>query len=496
MYSAECLAVERGLSFAELMENAGRACSEIIFERYGIKKYLIISGKGKNGGDGFVCARILAEKGCDTTILLPCGRPVDDISINNMNLVDGGRIYETADHGSLINEADVIIDALFGTGFRGEPDEDISALINAVNSSGKPVVSIDTPSGTECDTAEIHGACFKAELTVAISALKPIHIMKPSRSVCGEIAVADIGITASELERSCDITKFILSDEDIRRSLPQRPEVSHKGTFGNALCILGSRNMPGAAKIASEGALRSGAGLVTLAFPDAAYNAIAPSIREQVMLPCPSGNEGTFSASAADTIIQKSKACTAALIGCGIGRNEETAALVKEIFGRIEIPLIADADALNCIGTSSDMIKNAKSSVIITPHPAEMSRLTGKSVSQITDGPCEAAADFARENGCTVILKGANTVVCNSRADRIYVNTSGNSGLAKGGSGDLLAGILVSLSAQGMEPFDAACAAVYIHGGCADEYAAYVSKAGMLPGDLISYLPGYLKKFE
>ncbi len=498
MYSAECSAVKRGISFTQLMENAGSACAEIISAEYTDTRLrvLIISGKGKNGGDGFVIARHLIEKGYSVKIYLPCGRPADEISVNNMNLVDGGIIYEGEDFGALIDESDIIVDAVYGTGFKGALNEKCSSLARAINESGKAVVSIDIPSGAECDTAKVNGEVFRASLTVAISAVKPIHIMKPYNTVCGKIKIADIGITAEDFSASQGTVFFTYCDEDIKELLPARPVVSNKGTFGNALCAAGSRNMPGAAKISSAGAVRSGAGLVTLAFPDSAYSAVAPCITEQVMLPCPSDSEGTFSANAAEVILKKAVSCSALMLGCGIGLNDDTAELTERIVTGAEIPLLLDADALNCLSKNTGILKKAKAPVIITPHPGEMSRLTGKSIEEILASPFDTARSFADEYNCTVVLKGANTIVCEAGKNEIYITTTGNSGLAKGGSGDLLSGIVVSLLAQGMKPFDAACAGVYIHGGCADETAEKLSKRGMTVTDITGHLPVYLKKLE
>ena len=497
MYEAECSAVERGISFAQLMEKAGSACAGIIFDEYCREgtRVLVISGKGKNGGDGFVIARHLLEKGCAVKVYLPCGRPSGGIAADNMNLVDESLIYED-DFSALISESEIIVDAVYGTGFRGSLDEKCSALARAVNESGKTVVSIDIPSGAECDTARVNGEVFKADMTIAISAVKPVHVMKPSKNVCGRVVTADISITEEDFKKAGGALLFTYTDEDIKKILPARPEVSNKGTFGNALCIAGSRNMPGAAKIASAGAVRSGAGLVTLAFPDAAYNAIAPCVTEQVMLPCESAGDGTFSASASDKLINKASACTACLAGCGLGVNEDTKELVFSLIRSVNTPLLLDADALNCVSENPDILKEAKAPVIITPHPGEMSRLTKKSIDEILSAPVTAAKEFAGEYGCTVVLKGANTVICENGTSEIYINANGNSGLAKGGSGDLLSGIIVSLLAQGMKPFDAACAGVYIHGGCADETAGILSKRGMTVTDITGHLPVYLNKFE
>ena len=497
MYLAECIAVERGMTFSSLMENAGTAAAKLIFNEFcdEERNVLIISGKGKNGGDGFVIAGILKNLGCRVKVLLPCGRPTDKISWDNMELLDSETIIETDEFQPLIDECDIIVDAVFGTGFEGTLDGKISALAEAVNKSGKTVVSIDIPSGAICDSAQVNGTCFEADMTLAVSALKPIHIFKPCSRVCGEVRVIDIGITEDDLEKT-EGSLFTYSREDIGRLLPARASVSNKGTFGNALVIAGSKNMPGAAKIAVGGAVKSGVGLVTLAFPDAAYAAIAPCVTEQIILPCPSNEDGTFSASALDFLEKKSAGVTAALIGCGLGVNTDTLALVNGVIKHFDIPLVLDADALNCISKNPYILEKSKNKPILTPHPGEMSRLTGKPISEIVADPISSAAEFVKKYNCVLVLKGANTVVCESGSEKVYVNKTGNSGLAKGGSGDLLSGIIVSLLAQGMKPFEAACCAVFIHGDCADAVAGESSERGMTVTDMIDYLPKYFGRYE
>ncbi|MBR6701779.1 MAG: NAD(P)H-hydrate epimerase, partial [Clostridia bacterium] len=228
MLAAETKAVERGTTFAALMEKAGSESARIIYENYCAdkKNVLIISGKGKNGGDGFVIARKLAERGCNTIILLPCGKPADEISLNNLNLLDEGTVYETDDCANFIRYSDIIVDCLFGTGFKGSLDEKCSELAKAVNASGKTVVSIDIPSGAVCDTAETPGETFRADMTIAISALKPIHIMKPACRICGRVEVADIGIAGEDYEGG-ETSFLTLTDNEVSDLLPFRPAVSN-----------------------------------------------------------------------------------------------------------------------------------------------------------------------------------------------------------------------------------------------------------------------------
>ncbi len=506
MYQAECNAVERGISFPELMEKAGNSCAEIIKKHYHIsksnsKKVLIICGKGKNGGDGFVIARKLWEYGCDVTVMLACGEPKAKDSINMFSLAEstGVDIIGYKDIQSVypyIEKAEIIVDAVFGTGFSGSLDPDLSRLAKTVNAAKAETVAIDVPSGANCDSATIEGSVFKADITIAISAYKPIHIMKPCSSACGKVLVADIGITEDDFKKIDSVTCFTVNALDVKKLLPKRKPVSNKGTYGHALCVCGSMRMPGAASLAINGALRCGAGLVTAAFPQSAYPALAPKLTESLLLPLETNFEGTFAFSALPAIKEASKRASAILIGCGLGFNKDTSRLVHSLIEETKIPMIIDADGINALSGNIDILKKAQAPIIITPHPGEMSRLCGKTIAEIVANPIAVAYEFATKYGITVVLKGANTIVCGGNPTEIYVNSTGNSGLAKGGSGDLLAGMTVSLLAQGMKPFDSALSAVYLHGLCADAVAEKTSMRGMLPSDVLNYLPVLFSKFE
>ena len=506
MYAAESNAVKRGTTFSELMERAGYACAKIIYDTYcnekAKTKVLVISGKGKNGGDGFVIARALWEKGCDVTVLLAYGEPRDGDSLENYNLLDSAGIPVRRYNGSaagimdLLKSNEIYVDAVFGTGFRGKLDDDLSLLAKTVNALGHALVSIDVPSGADCDAASTEGEVFMPDLTIAISALKPIHVMKPANTVCGEVKIADIGIEPGDFETKEISPCYTLKASEIKKMLPIRKPVSNKGTYGHALCVCGSMKMPGAACMSVKGALRTGAGLVTAAFPRSAYPAITSKLTECLLLPTEENFDGTFAFTAVSAINEAEKKCNAALIGCGIGFNQDTARVTEKFLKGISIPVVIDADGLNILSRNIDLLKDILAPVVLTPHPGEMSRLTGKSVKDIVSNPIEICRDFAAKYNCVVVLKVANTVVCDCGKAPIYINTTGNSGLSKGGSGDLLAGMIVSLIAQGMEPYEAAVAAVYMHGDAADELAQKTSMRGMLATDLIDYLPAYYGKYE
>ncbi len=507
MYQAECNAVKRGISFPQLMENAGQACAKIIKNHFCIskdnpKKFLVLCGKGKNGGDGFVIARKMWEYGCDVTVMLACGYPKAKDSIDMYTLVETAGIDIIEYNNNLtvlkpyIENADIIVEAIFGTGFSGSLNHSLSVLAQAANAAKAHVVSIDVPAGADCDAASVQGAVFKADTTIAISAYKPIHIMKPCCKYCGRTVVADIGIIKDDFKKIDSVTCYTLNAQDIKAMLPKRKPVSNKGTYGHALCVCGSMRMTGAAYLAVGGALRCGTGLVTAAFPQSAYSAIAPKLVEPLLLPLDSNFEGTFSFSAKAGIAEAAKRASAVLIGCGLGFNKDTAILVQSLIKEIDKPMIIDADGINALSNNIDILKNTQAPVILTPHPGEMSRLCKKSIAEILENPIVTAYEFAKKHGVTVVLKGANTIVCSHDSNEIYINTTGNSGLARGGSGDLLAGMTVSFLAQGMSPFDASVCAVYLHGLCADIVAEKTSMRGMLPTDVLNHLPEFFSKFE
>lgn len=505
MYQAECNAVKRGISFPQLMENAGTACAKIIKKHFCISKQnpvnvLVLCGKGKNGGDGFVIARKMQEYGCNVTVMLACGEAKAADAITMFSLVEAMGINIVRYNNNLtllksyLENADIIVEAIFGTGFTGTLDHSLSVLAQTAKASKARIVSIDVPAGADCDSATVAGTVFKADMTIAISAYKPIHIMKPCSVHCGRIVVADIGITNEDFKNIDSVACFTLNAADVKKMLPKRKPVSNKGTYGHALCVCGSVKMTGAAYLAVSGALRTGAGLVTAAFPQSAYAALAPKFTEPLLLPLEANFEGTFAFNATAGIIGASERATAVLLGCGVGFNKDTVRLVSSLIKEIKKPIIIDADGINAISTNIDILKEAQAPIILTPHPGEMSRLCSKPVSEIVTNPIAFAHGFAKEYGVTVVLKTANTVVCNG--DSVYVNSTGNAGLARGGSGDLLAGMMVSLLAQGMSSFDAAVCAVYLHGLCADAVAEKTSMRGMLPTDVLNYLPELFSKFE
>ena len=487
------------MSFTRLMENAGSACARAVRERFASLEQsrglmCVLCGKGKNGGDGFVIARKLALAGFNVAVVEAFGEPTaEDSILMREKAVETGLVPEffwgEENAKNSIESAAVIVDAVFGTGYKYREDERVRAVFEAVNASPAKVVSIDVPSGLESNNGDVPGSYIKADITIAVSCMKPVHILKPARVLCGEIITVAIGIDDDIIDGIEDDTLAVLTPAQAKKIFPRRDLMANKGTFGRALSICGSRNMQGAAVLAASSALRCGAGLVTAAFPDAAYNAIAPKLTESLLLPLPSNEAGTFSSGAIPALLDVP---LAEQIGSEKHYIKDLPALVQNCTK----PMIIDADGINALAANIDILKNIKAPVILTPHPGEMSRLTGMSIADIERDRVNVARRFADEYGVVLLLKGASTVIAGAGRRDAYINVTGNQGMAKGGSGDMLSGIILALLAQGVYPFDAAVLGAYIHGAAGDAAARELSLSSMLASDCIAALPRVLRTME
>ncbi len=507
MKMAEAVANANGTSYLRLMENAGAACARAIREEYDItqentKNVTVVCGRGNNGGDGYVIARKLSEIGCRVSVILAGGSPhtehakemflrVEQMPVNMIT-------FDTNKSSALecLLKSDIIVEAVFGIGLTRDVTDIYAELFRYINSSPAKTVSIDVPGGLNADTGEIMGEAVKADLTVAVCTAKPCHVLLPGSMYCGKVKVVSIGITDEEKRVSGEPHFNSVDANEIIKIFPKRNPVSNKGDYGHVLSICGSKCMAGAAVLASQGAVRGGAGLVTAAFPECAYPAISSKITSPLLLPLESNEEGTFSSSCINKVVNAMEKATAIVIGCGLGVNKDTASILAEVIKNAKVPIIIDADGINIISRNINVLKAAKVPIILTPHPGEMSRLTGMSVKQIQSDRIQTAVDFANEYNVTVVLKGANTVVAAPGDKRVFVNTTGNAGMSKGGSGDLLAGITGAFIAQGIDVLDAAKMAVYFHGLAGDIAAEKYSMTAMSPTDTANCLPFALSTIE
>lgn len=468
----------QGLSYEKMMEKAGCGCADFILKRYpAAEKAVVLCGKGKNGGDGFVIARRLCEAGKKVTVISLFDAPFDALSEKNRAKLPPKVKAMTfrADFDMIaqaIHASNVIVDAVFGIGFKGDLPAHIIPVFREVNAASAVKIAVDIPSGLSADQNP-EGEIFRAEVTLSMLALKREHVFAPYRKFCGETHVIPIGFSLGAPRGALSMTLT-----EAAKLLPVRPADSNKGTYGKALIIAGSRKMPGAAVIATGGALNAGAGLVQLAFPDDCIIPVMTKLTECIFLPLASSEDGEISAADPSELHEALHSCSAAAIGCGMGTGKCSEESVLSVVRSAEKPIVIDADGINILASHKDILKEAKAPVLITPHPGEMARLTGTDIKTVNASRESTARNFAVKHNVYVLLKGANTVVA-APDGRLYINSTGSPALSRGGSGDLLTGITTAFLAQGVKPFEALCLAAFVHGLAGDiaeaKYSSYAA---------------------
>ena len=491
-----------------LMENAGRAVynkvKEIINEEE--ESVLVICGKGNNGGDGFAAARHLTENSVQTTVI-SLFRPENlsgDALINHNILQNFTEIiyFEDIDitkFQELISLSDIVADAIFGTGLNSKIKGFQEEVINSINEYAEGyVVSVDIPSGINADTGEVLGCAVEADFTVTIHAPKTGLFLYPGMDHCGEITTASIGIPEI-LNEEKDFNTYLITGNYAHISLPLRPDNSHKGTFGKVFNISGRFEMPGAAYMCSMSSILVGAGYSVLAAPKSVIPAVASKASEIVYAAMEETNKGIISENAVSEALNRSSNSDIILIGPGLSTDESAIRFVTEFIQQVTNrgdTVLLDGDALNAISTQENKILPLKS--IITPHPKELSRLMGVPVAEILKNRVNSAKEAAQKLNTIVVLKGANTIIAEPDGD-IYINTTGNSGLATAGSGDVLSGMIAGFIAQGAELRDAAILGVYLHGLAADIAVEEINEYSLTAVSLMYYIPDAIRellKFE
>lgn len=502
MQELDRLTIDRfGIPGLELMERAGRNCTEIIHERYGSRdgrKVVILAGKGNNGGDGFVIARLLHELGWHVSLLLhaPQAEYSGDARTNLQRIPAGVALLDIAfePHAGIENQladADVVVDALFGTGLKSEVSGLYAASIEGVNAAGRPVVAVDIPSGVDATSGRILGSAVQADVTVTFALAKLGHLLYPGAACSGELLVTDIGIPV-ELTAAAAGVEFI-NAESAAAILRRRSRGCHKGDNGHSLIVAGSTGKSGAAAMAANSAMRSGAGLVTLAAPASIHSILEIKSTEAMTVPLVDNDAGYLAMAAKAQIEGLLAGRDVVAIGPGLGMEEETRQLVREVVAAIKAPLVMDADALNAVAGHLDTVRlSSAPTVVMTPHPGEMAKLAGVSVAVVETDRLATAGRFAAEHGVYLILKGAGTIIA-APDGRLAVNTSGNPGMASGGMGDVLTGVVTALLAQGYEPFAACCLSVYCHGAAGDMVAMDKGEIGLIATDVQEMLPYVFK---
>jgi hydroxyethylthiazole kinase-like uncharacterized protein yjeF len=487
-----------GISGAVLMENAGRqvaAAMESSFPDLGESRVAVLCGRGNNGGDGFVLARVLHERAIDVSVYV-LGAAVDIKGAAAANLTAARQIgidvVEIADaaawelHSTDVTGCDLIVDALFGTGFRGQVDGLAETMVADVNGSGKPVVSVDVPSGLSADTHLVGGPCIRATLTVTLAAPKVPLILPPAEHFAGNLVIADIGIPRGVINEIEGPWLELLTKESMRALIEPRASDSHKGDYGRVLVIAGSRGKTGAAYLSAISALKSGAGLVTVATPASCVNIIASLGPEYMTEPCDETSDGTIAFEAVEKLLDFDADVIA--IGPGLGRHPSTSALVRAIVERAGVPLVVDADALNAfVGDPDGLAGRDGNEIVITPHPGEMARLCGLSIEEVQAHRLDIARDFAANHRLHVVLKGHRTIVATPEA-RAFVNLTGNPGMATGGTGDVLTGMIAGWFGQLLDAEAAARLAVYLHGLAGDLAEADEGEVAMTATDMVARL--------
>lgn len=496
MRNADREAMERyGIPGIVLMENAALCCvRELEKDLKTIcgKKIAVFAGKGNNGGDGFAIARHLFNRGAQVTVFLTCGTGFSGDAFTNYEILEKIGCTLTDDLDMLEYQLplfDGVVDAVFGTGLRGEVTGRARGVIDQINRQARYVLSVDIPSGMNADTGEILGACIRADKTVTFAAMKAGMVLFPGCELCGEIVVGDISMPEEILK---DMGMEAITRDFVREHFPRRRKNSHKGDYGKLLVIGGSKGMTGAAALASKSALMCGAGMVTLGIAQSLNAIMEEKLTEVMTLPLQDEN-GSLTEDAYYDIESDMNRMDTVLVGPGLGRSEEITRLVLRIAKEADVPLIIDADGLNALSQDMDILEECSCDMIFTPHEAEFSRLADLDVKYIEKNRLTVASSFAQDYGVTLILKGPHTVVT-APDGKQYINMTGNPGMATAGSGDVLAGICASLVARGTKEHVAAAMAVYIHGLAGDICAQLYGEESVSAGGICGCIPEALKR--
>lgn len=490
---------ELGIPGPRLMDRAGTGAAALIARWLAPirgKTVVVVCGKGNNGGDGFVVARRLKARGARIRVVL-VGRRA---SVRG-DAADAlgrwrGRVEEIEAADGLaraLGGADVIVDALLGTGVSGAARGPVAAAIEAINragATGVPIVALDLPSGLDADRGALPGPTVKASRTVTFGGLKRSLLLAPAAAQAGAVEIGEIGVPAAEARRG--ITTWRLEAADVRPFFPARELDAHKGRFGHLLVVAGSLGKTGAAVLAGRAALRTGVGLCTIAAPASQQPIVAAQAPEYMTEALPETATQSLSVKARDRILELARRMDAVALGPGLSLDPEAQELARVLIRELERPLVVDADALSALAGHLDLLRHAAGPRALTPHPGEMARMLGTTTEAVQADRIELVRRFAREHGVAIALKGAHTVV-GAPDGQLTINPTGNPGMAKGGSGDVLTGIVGALLARAVEPAIALQAGCYVHGLAGDVAARERGEYAMLASDIIESLPAALR---
>jgi NAD(P)H-hydrate epimerase len=495
---------ELGISGLILMENAGRMTAQKIMEHFGHiigdGEIVIIAGKGNNGGDGFVVARHLHNMGKRVkVILIPKRKEVTGDADVNLKILEKLKFeiiyaegnYETIQKHLIENKSiKIVVDAIFGTGLDSEVKGIYRDVIELINSLNVIRVAVDIPSGLSGDKGIPLGVCVHAHLTVTFGLPKMGLLTYPGREYVGILEIADIGFPKEFIEE-IEPSGYLLDEKFIRSILKPREKNTHKGTYGHLLAICGSIGKTGAACLTALGGIKSGAGLVTLAVPESIAGFVDSRVLESLTFPL-KDKDGFISLDI--SAIEKALSEKAAVaIGPGIGVNDDTVELVSYIVENSKIPVVIDADGINSLSKNLEVLRKKKTDIILTPHPGEMARLISSTPKDVQNNRLEVAVDFAKKFEVYVVLKGAGTIISTPEG-KVYFNQTGNPGMASGGMGDVLTGLIGGFLAQGYEPWKAASLGVYIHGRAGDMASQKIGKWGFGAEELAGFIPSVISE--
>ena len=492
-----------GLPGRVLMENAGRGATRVILESFPdiyAGDVAVVAGSGNNGGDGFVIARYLVQAGVNVTVYLLAERKkVRGEALANLELLSAldVEVVELPDENAFVrHKADMgrnnlWVDALLGTGLADMVKGYFQSVIGYINNHPSPVFAVDIPSGLSSETGTPCGAAIRADVTATFAFAKIGHILMPGAGFTGRLHIIDIGIPPFVVEH-VGPRQHLSRMTEIRTSMKSRALQAHKGTTGHLAVAAGSPGKTGAAAMTAMSAMRCGAGLVTMAVPKSINTAVESLACEAMSAPMDDNGEGILTNAMLNDIlaILEEKRCLA--VGPGIGTDGRTRKLVENLVSRSPVPLVIDADGLNCIAPNPEILKEKKADAVLTPHPGEMARLTGLDTGQVQKDRVGCAREFAQSFQVHVILKGARTVIALPDG-RVHVNPTGNPGMASGGMGDVLTGMIAGFIAQGYTTRAALRIAVYLHGAAADVLCRQRAPYGYLATDVMNQIPDTIR---
>jgi hydroxyethylthiazole kinase-like uncharacterized protein yjeF len=490
---------EMGIPGPVLMENAARGATRVCLDHFAPapgSRVVILCGPGNNGSDGYVMARYLLQAGLQVTVIvLAEARKITGDALLNLNIIQrmGLDIREAPgpdkwkESSSLLSTCDLIVDGILGTGLNAPVRGFYQQVIEEVNSSKKPVFSVDIPSGLNADSGQIMGVAIRADLTVTFGFPKLGQILFPGAELAGRLVRIDIGIPRTVSDRM-PVKYRLIEPEDFSDLLAREKQDIHKGNRGHLLVIAGSIGKTGAATLTSLGGLRAGAGLVTLGIPKSLNAIMEEKLTEAMTAPLPDTVDGTLSLRAERDILKLMEGKTAVALGPGLSTHPETTDLVRRIVSRCPLPIVIDADALNALSEDPSSLRSCGNKAILTPHPGEMARLGGLKNIEVQSDRVGSASRFSEKYGCTLVLKGARTLIAQPKGE-IFVNPTGNPALSSGGSGDVLTGLVGGFLARGWPIAKAAVSAVFLHGLAADLLAETMGQAGVLAGELLDVIP-------